>query len=151
MPKTIPIIPQVPPANDGTDPPRLGSMLCADTVCTKRHAPTVEQIAAIITGDNDLSAAIDVKITGALREYAGERFAAQTSRMDSIEAKIDLQAAATNRMETSTAGIVELMESWAGAMRTIELTGKVLKPLSLIVGFITAIIGLVAAVRGLGG
>jgi hypothetical protein len=126
----------------------LGTMLCADVACTKRCAPTVAQVAALINGDNELSSAIETKIAGVLREYAGERFAAQASRMDAIECKIDLQADATKRVEASTAGLVELMNSWTGAMRTIEMTGKVLKPLSWIAGFFTALLGLWAAVRG---
>lgn len=151
MPKTIPIIPHLAPTKDGGKPPGLGSILCADTGCTKRTAPSVEQIASIMSGDNELAAAIDLKVTGALREYAGERFAAQASRMDAIEGKIDQQAEATKRVEASTADIVELMESWAGAVKTIERIGKALKPISWIIGFATAVIGLFAAVRGLKG
>lgn len=151
MPKTIPINSKPCAADDGAHTPHLGALLCADTACTKRCAPSVEQIAAIISGDNVLSAAVDLKITSALREYAGERFAAQASRMDAIEAKIDLQAAATRRVENSTTGIVEIMESWAGAMKTIERGAKVLKPLSWIIGFFTALIGLWAALDGVGG
>lgn len=151
MPKTIPINSKPCPADDAAHAPHLGAMLCADTGCAKRCAPSVEQIAAIISGDNVLSAAVDMKITSALREYAGERFAAQASRMDGIEAKIDLQAAATRRVENSTAGIVEIMESWGGAMKTIERTGKVLKPITWIIGFFTALLALWAAARGVKG
>jgi hypothetical protein len=142
MPNSQPIKLQPKPDPDG-------AMLCADIDCTKRCAPTVAQVAELINGDNRLSAAIELKIAGVLREYAGERFAAQASRMDNIEAKIDLQAAATKRLEESTAGIVELMTSWGGAMKTIEATGKVLKPLTWIIGFISAVLGLWATARGL--
>jgi hypothetical protein len=136
------------PATEPPSPPAsLGELLCSDTSCSKRCAPTVAQIAELLSGDNELSRAIDERITSALRQYAGERFAAQAARIDSIDAKLDASAAATTRVEASTAGIVELMNSWAGAMKTIEMTGKVLKPLTWIVGFISALVGLWATLR----
>jgi hypothetical protein len=147
MSNTVPIKLQ----NIAHDPPCLDALLCADTACTKRCAPTVAQMAQAINGDNALSAAIEMKVTAALREYAGERFAAQASRSDSIETKIDVNSAAIVRLEQSTAGIVELMTSFAGAMKTIEGIGKVLRPLTWIIGFASAVVGLWAALRGMRG
>lgn len=134
-------------------PTRLGEALCVDSACSKRRMPTVAQITELISTDNELSAAINARISSALREYGGERFEerfeSQAKRIGEIDAKIDTNARATQRLEDSTAGIVELMNSWAGAMKTIEATGKVLKPLTWIVGFFSALIGLWAALRGL--
>jgi hypothetical protein len=138
-------------ASAGHGPPGLDTLLCADVGCTQRCAPTVGQLAQAIEGDNPLSAAIEAKITAAMREYTGERFAAQAERTDSIEGKIDINSAAIRRLEESTTGIVELMTSFAGAMKTIELIGKTLRPITWIIGFVAALLGLWATVRGVRG
>jgi hypothetical protein len=151
MPHTIPIKLQVDQGASRLRPPGSGTLLCADFGCTTRVRPNGAQLAAFVNGDNELSLAIEGKITGALHQYASERFASQAERMEEIEAKIDLQAEATQRVEHSTAGLVELVNSWAGAMKTIEATGKLLKPLTWIVGFISAVLGLWATARGLKG
>lgn len=151
MHQTITIKPKPDNGASCARPPGVGTLLCADFACTERVRPSSAQLAAYINGDNELSLAIEGKITGALREYGNERFASQNARMDGIEAKIDLQAEATRRVEASTAGIVELMLTWVSAMHTIERTAKVLKPLTWIIGFISAVLGLWATTRGLKG
>lgn len=62
------------------------------------------------------------------------------ARMTAVETKLD-------RVEASTSGIVDMMESWNGAMKTIEAIGKALRPITWIVGFCTAMIGLWATIK----
>jgi hypothetical protein len=125
----------------------LGDLLCADTSCKNRVAPSPEQLAAAIEEDNAFSIALEARIGAAWRAYAKERFEEQATRIGRVESKLDANTAATTRVEESTAGIVDMMNSWAGAMKTIERIGKALKPLTWIVGFCTAVLGLWATLR----
>lgn len=61
--------------------------------------------------------------------------------------KLIANAEAIERVEASTAGIVDMMQTWTGAMRTIDAVGKVLRPITYIIGFITALVALWAALR----
>ena len=61
------------------------------------------------------------------------------ARMDSFEDKLDGNTNATQRIEASTTELLEVLNSWKGAMRVLDVLGKVAKP-------ITAISALVAAV-----
>lgn len=151
MPDSVPIRFQASRGVGSTGKPGLGAMLCADVGCGKRSPPTVTEIADLIQGDNELSAAIDARISGSLHDYGDARFDEQAQRFDAIDASIDVNSAAIKRMEDSTAGIVEMMTSWAGAMKAIEAIGKILKPLTWIIGFFTALVGFWAALRGIKG
>lgn len=79
--------------------------------------------------------------------YVREGLAKHEQRLTKMEAKLDANSAATERVELSTRGIVETMSSWNGAMKTIESIGKALRPLTWIVTFIAAIVGLYATIR----
>jgi hypothetical protein len=68
-------------------------------------------------------------------------------RMSAIEAKLDANSAATDRVEQSTRGIVDTMDSWNGAMKTIASIGKALRPLTWIVTFAAAVVGLWATIK----
>lgn len=72
--------------------------------------------------------------------YIRDNLRHRDERMDAIEAKLDANNAAT---ET----IVETMQSWTGAMKTIESIGKVLRPLTWIITFIAAVAGLWATIK----
>lgn len=128
-------------------PTRAAGLLCGDTDCPSRVRPTSDELAAALAGDNALSSAIQQQVDTAWRTYASERFAAQETRMGEMDAKLDATAAATDEIKASTADIVDLMNSWRGAMKTIDGVGKVLRPLTWIVGFCTALLGLWAALR----
>lgn len=136
------------PSNNAPSSAPLTTFLCADGGCDKRRQLSPREIADLILGDNELSAAIDTKVGNAIRNYTGDRFTAQSARMDSLDEKVEANTVEIKRIADSTAGIVELMQSWTGAMKTIEATGKVLKPLTWIIGFFTALAGLWAALRG---
>jgi hypothetical protein len=128
-------------------PTRAAGLLCGDAECPSRVRPTTDELAAALAGDNALSAAIGQQIDAAWRTYASERFAEQETRMGELDAKLDANTATTHEIKASTADIVDLMNSWRGAMKTIDGLGKVLRPLTWIVGFCTALVGLWAALR----
>lgn len=118
-----------------------GGMLCGDMVCRKRIRPSTEQLSAAV------DATLERRTETTWHTYVRERLSEQEARMDRIDAKLDANSEATERVALSTAGIVDMMSSWAGAMKTIEATGKVLKPMTWIVGFFTALAGLWVTLR----
>lgn len=75
------------------------------------------------------------------------RLTAFEKKLTALGAKLDANSAATERVETSTRGIVETMASWNGAMKTIGAIGTALRPLTFILAFFTALVGLWAALK----
>jgi hypothetical protein len=61
-------------------------------------------------------------------------------RMQTFEEKLEANTEATARVESNTKAIVDLFESWTGAMKVIELVGKLAKPLAAIAALITAVV-----------
>jgi hypothetical protein len=96
---------------------------------------------------NEIDAAVEQAVLTAWRAYASGKFEAQEIRMNDIENKLDQNSAATARVEASTLGIVDMMENWDGAMKVIEIIGKVLKPITIIVGFCTAVVAFYYGVK----
>lgn len=58
--------------------------------------------------------------------------AAFAERMDKFERRLDDNAEATKRIEANTSQIVEIFESWKGAMKVLEFLGKLAKPVAAI-------------------
>lgn len=54
---------------------------------------------------------------------------------------------ATARVEANTAEMLDVFESWKGAMRVLESVGKLAKPLGYIIGLGAAIAGLWTAIK----
>lgn len=75
-------------------------------------------------------------------DYVANKLREQETRMDTLESSLHANTTATARVEANTAGIVEMMNSWDGAMKTIASIGKFLKPLTYIVSFCTAVLAL---------
>lgn len=50
-------------------------------------------------------------------------------------------------IKTDTADMLEVFESWKGAMRVMEMIGKLAKPLGYIVGLIAAVVGIWNAMK----
>ncbi len=81
--------------------------------------------------------------------YVAKELRAGDKRMDEIVktvAAIQLEQASAkvllaentetiNEIKTDTADMLEVFESWKGAMRVMEMFGKLAKPLGYIVGF----------------
>lgn len=73
--------------------------------------------------------------------------ALHTLRMDALQKKLDQVELKLDQVDASTAGIVAMMISWDGAMKVIEAVGKVLKPITIIVGFCTALVAFYYGVK----
>ena len=81
--------------------------------------------------------------------YVAQELRAGDKRMDEIVktvAAIQVEQASAklllaentetiNEIKTNTADMLEVFESWKGAMRVMEMLGKLAKPLGYIVGF----------------
>ena len=82
-------------------------------------------------------------------DYVAQELRAGDKRMDEIVktvAAIQVEQASAklllaentetiNEIKTDTADMLEVFESWKGAMRVMEMLGKLAKPLGYIVGF----------------
>lgn len=82
-------------------------------------------------------------------------------RMDDIVAKINAieveQAAAkiallkntetTDKVEANTSEMLEVFQSWKGAMRALEMIGKLAKPLGYIASLCAGVVGIWAAIK----
>ena len=82
-------------------------------------------------------------------DYVAQELRAGDKRMDEIVktvAAIQIEQASAkvllaentetiNEIKTDTADMLEVFESWKGAMRVMEMLGKLAKPLGYIVGF----------------
>ena len=82
-------------------------------------------------------------------DYVAKELRAEDKRMDEIvktvaaiqieqaSAKVLLaeNAETIKEIKTDTADMLEVFESWKGAMRVMEMLGKLAKPLGYIVGF----------------
>jgi hypothetical protein len=81
-------------------------------------------------------------------DYVADKLRAQEERMDAHEVALQANTEATARVEANTAGIVDMLNSWEGAMKTIAAIGKFLRPITYIIAFCTAAAGLWAKYRG---
>lgn len=82
-------------------------------------------------------------------DYVAQELRAGDKRMDEIVktvAAIQIEQASAkvmlaennetiHKIKTNTADMLEVFESWKGAMRVMEMLGKLAKPLGYIVGF----------------
>ena len=93
--------------------------------------------------------------------YVAKELRAGDKRMDEIVktvAAIQIEQASAkvllaentetiNEIKTDTADMLEVFESWKGAMRVMEMIGKLAKPLGYIVGLIAAVVGIWNAMK----
>lgn len=77
-----------------------------------------------------------------------EKLHAWAARMEMLEKGLADNTAATQRIETNTAAIVEAFESLRGAMNVLQTLGRVARPLSYIGMAASAFVGLFYAVKG---
>ena len=94
-------------------------------------------------------------------DYVAKELRAGDKRMDEIVktvAAIQIEQASAkvllaentetiNEIKTDTADMLEVFESWKGAMRVMEMIGKLAKPLGYIVGLIAAVVGIWNAMK----
>lgn len=94
-------------------------------------------------------------------DYVARELRAGDKRMDEIVktvAAIQIEQASAKvllaentetikEIKTDTADMLEVFESWKGAMRVMEMIGKLAKPLGYIVGLIAAVVGIWNAMK----
>ena len=100
-----------------------------------------------------------------LNNYVAQELRAGDKRMDEIVktvAAIQIEQASAKvllaentetikEIKTDTAEMLEVFESWKGAMRVMEMLGKLAKPLGYIVGFGASVAALWGAIKTGGG
>ena len=93
--------------------------------------------------------------------YVAKELRAGDKRMDEIVktvAAIQIEQASAkvllaentetiNEIKTDTADMLEVFESWKGAMRVMEMLGKLAKPLGYIAALIAAVVGIWNAMK----
>lgn len=93
--------------------------------------------------------------------YVAQELVAGDKRMDEIVktvAAIQIEQASAkvllaentetiNEIKTDTADMLEVFESWKGAMRVMEMLGKLAKPLGYIAALIAAVVGIWNAMK----
>lgn len=94
-------------------------------------------------------------------QYVAEELAQGDKRMDSLtdevtaikleqsQFRVELaeNTKATKRIEANTAELLDVFESWKGAMKVLNWIGKAAKPLGYIATFVGAIVGIWAALK----
>ena len=94
-------------------------------------------------------------------DYVAQELRAGDKRMDEIVktvAAIQIEQASAkvlraenaetiNKIKTDTADMLEVFESWKGAMRVMEMLGKLAKPLGYIAALIAAVVGIWNAMK----
>ncbi len=60
-------------------------------------------------------------------------------RMDNVERELAKNTETTTKVEESTREVVDLLVSFKGAMKVLELLGKLARPLAYIVAFISGL------------
>lgn len=68
-------------------------------------------------------------------------------RVGHLEKGLEENTAATKRIETNTSEIIDMFDSFKGAMRVLEGIGKLAKPLGYIFGVGAAIASIWAAIK----
>ena len=94
-------------------------------------------------------------------DYVAQKLRAEDKRMDEIVktvAAIQIEQASAKvllaentetikEIKTDTADMLEVFESWKGAMRVMEMIGKLAKPLGYIAALIAAVAGIWTAME----
>ena len=64
--------------------------------------------------------------------------AALNARVDELERKLSENTELTKRVEANTAELVDILESWKGAMKVIEFLSKLAKPIGVLSTMVAA-------------
>ena len=68
-------------------------------------------------------------------------------RVGHLEKGLAENTAATKRIESNTSDIIDLFDSFKGAMKVLEGIGKLAKPMSYIAAFAASVAGVWAAIK----
>lgn len=69
------------------------------------------------------------------------------AQLESVRAELSENTTTTRRIDENTRGLLEVMQSWSGAMQVIQSVGRFFKPLSYIAVFVSAVAGAYAALK----
>lgn len=79
---------------------------------------------------------------------AKEHRKATDEQLHALHTDLKTNTDATQRVEQNTSGMVEMMESWQGAMRVLGYIGRMAKPAAYIVGLGTALMTFWGTLKG---
>ena len=74
-------------------------------------------------------------------------FTALEVRVGHIETKLEENTKTTNEIAVSVADAVEFLNAAKGAMKVLDMIGRLAKPLSYIVLFVSAIVGVWTTIK----
>lgn len=82
------------------------------------------------------------------QEKVDARLADGDARMQGIRDDLDINTAATQRVEANTAALVDLLNNAQGAFRVLEMLAKLAKPLGAIAIATAAFVSVWSALKG---
>ena len=85
-------------------------------------------------------------VAAELRE-GDRRMDTLTAEVAALKAKMDEHGPQITAIKTDTAEMLAVFQSWRGAMRVIDMIGKLAKPLGYIVGLLASVAALWAAAK----
>lgn len=83
------------------------------------------------------------------RAHVDQRLDDGAATMKELRRDLAENTATTNKVQTDTSELVELLKSFKGAFKVLDMLGKLAKPLCYIAIFFGAVVGAWAAVKGL--
>lgn len=75
------------------------------------------------------------------RQAYGRRLDRLAEQQEEMQGQLEENTAATERIETSTTELVEMLRSWKGAMAVLETLGKIARPIGYIAAAAAAVWG----------
>jgi len=91
--------------------------------------------------------AAELRVSDKRMDKLVEEVADIKANMIKIEALIQNDAKAVAHIKADTADMLVTFESWRGAMRTLEMIGKLAKPVSYIIGLLASIAAFYTAIK----
>jgi len=70
-----------------------------------------------------------------------------TADVAAVKRQLEATSQATGRVEANTAEMLQVFQSWKGAMAALEILGKVARPLGYILGAFGAVVALWVALK----
>ena len=83
-----------------------------------------------------------------LCDSINRRFAEGSETMKALRAELEENTATTRKVDTNTAELVDLLQSFKGAFAVFDLIGRAARPLGYIAAAGSALWGLVLVVKG---
>lgn len=85
-------------------------------------------------------------VTAKLKE-GDQRMNELATEMNEVKAQLVENTQATTRVEANTSEMLDVFLSWRGAMKVIEMTGRLARPLAYILTLFAAFVGFWAALK----